>query len=422
MQIQKSYAISLFLDTRRKKANGLFPLKLRVFESTTRKTKLYATKFEFETEKHFNSVWKTEKPRKIHEDLRLELQAVETQANNAAKTLTVFSFEDFEQAMKFLTKGRKNVFSYYQQAIEQYKVNDQIGTATNYEQSLKSLKRFCQKETLLFTEITPQWLRNYEQFMTTKGKTVQSGSPPKGLSITTIGIYLRPLRAIFNTAIQDKTAPADLYPFSHRKYSIPAPKATKKALSKEQLKQLFAAEPATPDQEKAKAFWFFSYSCNGLNVADIARLQYKNISKDLLTFRRYKTKNTKREQAPIQVFLTDYAKQVIEQYGTKPESPESLIFEIIDNTAKAEKQHRQILNFVRYVNQHFGKFATKLDIHNVSTYTARHSFATVAIRQGAAMEFISEALGHSNLKTTKGYFAGFESEAKKQFAEKLMQF
>jgi site-specific recombinase XerD len=422
MQIQKTYAISLFLDTRRKKANGLFPLKLRVFDSSTRKTKLYSTKFEFETEKHFNSVWKTEKPRKIYEDLRLELLAVENQANNAAKTLTVFTFEGFEQAMKFLTKGRKNVFSYYQQAIELYRQNGQIGTATNYEQSLKSLKRFCQKESLLFTEITPQWLRNYEQFMTTKGKTVQPGSKPKGLSITTIGIYLRPLRAIFNTAIQDKLITADLYPFGHRKYTIPAPKATKKALTKDQLKTLFETTPQTPDQEKAKAFWFFSYSCNGLNVADIARLQYKNISNDLLSFRRFKTKNTKREQAPIHVFLTDFAKQVIEQYGIKPASPESLIFEIIDNNATPEKQHRQVLNFVKYMNQHFKKFADNLNIPNVSTYTARHTFATNSIRQGATMEFVSEALGHSSLKTTKGYFAGFESETRKQFAEKLMQF
>ena len=48
--------------------------------------------------------------------------------------------------------------------------------------------------------------------------------------------------------------------------------------------------------------------------------------------------------------------------------------------------------------------------------------ATQAIRSGASMEFVGEALGHSNIKTTQGYFAGFQDDNKKDFMEKLMQF
>jgi site-specific recombinase XerD len=411
MQIKKNYAISLFLDTRRqKKQNKLYPVKLRVFCSQIKKAKLYSTKFEFENEKIFNSVWKTEKPRKIHEDLRLEMQAVINAANDAAREIENFSFEAFERILRLDVK-EKDVFYYYDQQVFLYKRNQQISTANNYKLSAKSLKAFCRKNVLRFTEITPQWLKDYESFMLAEGK-----------SSTTIGIYLRPLRAIFNTAIEEKTITSNVYPFGRRKYTIPAPKATKKALTKDQLKALFEATPQTPEQEKAKAFWFFSYSCNGLNFADIARLKYKNLSAETLSFQRQKTKNTNRTQAPINVFITDFAKQVIEQYGSKPESPESFIFEILKPKSTPEQQHRQIQNFVRFVNQHFKKFADNLNIPNVSTYTARHTFATNSIRQGATMEFVSEALGHSSLKTTKGYFAGFESETRKQFAEKLMQF
>jgi integrase/recombinase XerD len=84
---------------------------------------------------------------------------------------------------------------------------------------------------------------------------------------------------------------------------------------------------------------------------------------------------------------------------------------------------RQLSNFIRLVNQHFKNFALSLGIdENVSTYWARHSFATNAIRSGASMEFVSEALSHSSLNTTKNYFAGFESEAKKEFSKKMMEF
>lgn len=410
MQIKTSYAISLFLDTRHIKKNKAYSVKLRVFSNDLKKAKLYSTKFEFFNEKDFNSVWKTEKTRKVHETLKLEMQAVLLKANSTAQSLDVFTFESFERGMKF-NKTRKDVFSFYEQAINDYKQNKQIGTASNYDLSMKSLKRFCNKETLLFIEVTSNWLKGYEKFMLSEGK-----------STTTIGIYLRPLRAIFNAAIDQKIINADLYPFGRRKYAIPEPKATKKALSQDQLKQLFETEAPTPEQQKAKAFWFFSYSCNGLNVADIARLQYKNVSDNLLSFHRQKTINTKRQQAAIQVYLTDFAKDVITKYGQEPISPETLIFDILQADATPEQQHRQTQNFVRFINQHIKNFAENIGIKNVSTYTARHSYATNLIRKGAAMEFVSESLGHSNLKTTQTYFKGFENETRKQFAEKLMQF
>ena len=75
------------------------------------------------------------------------------------------------------------------------------------------------------------------------------------------------------------------------------------------------------------------------------------------------------------------------------------------------------------VNQNFLKYARSLGItEKISSYWARHSFATMAIRKGASMEYVGEAVGHSNPKTTKGYFAGFEDETKKEFALKLLEF
>src|SRR5690606_17208599 len=101
---------------------------------------------------------------------------------------------------------------------------------------------------LEFKDITSQWLTEYEDNLIKNGK-----------SKTTVGMYLRPLRAIFNTAISNNTIKADLYPFGKRKYTIPTPKGVKKALPKEDLKTLFNGTPKTPEQQKAKDFWFFSY-------------------------------------------------------------------------------------------------------------------------------------------------------------------
>jgi len=56
----------------------------------------------------------------------------------------------------------------------------------------------------------------------------------------------------------------------------------------------------------------------------------------------------------------------------------------------------------------------------VTTYTARHSFATVLKRSGASYEFISESLGHRDMKTTNAYLANFEETEKRKYAGMLL--
>jgi site-specific recombinase XerD len=234
---------------------------------------------------------------------------------------------------------------------------------------------------------------------------------------------LRPLRAVFNTAIADNSINSEQYPFGKRKYTIPAPKSVKKALNKEQLTMLYKCEPKTLEQKKARDLWFFSYSCNGMNFKDIATLKFQDIKGESLTFTRAKTKRTNKSQAPSIVYLNDFTKQVIIDYGNAKGKPDDFVFDFISIEDSAIEIKRKVSNIVRYVNQHLKTLAKSIGIdEEISTYWARHSFATAAIRQGASMEFVSEALRHSNLNTTKGYFAGFEDEKKKEINAKLMEF
>lgn len=409
----RDYTISIYLDKRRKKANGTYPVKLRVFVNSTRTQKLYPTSFEF-TEDEFKNIWETSRPRGDYKIIAYRLKALETHALSIADKMSIFSLEDFETNLLKKPRLRANdVVGHYRAAIDKYRLNNQINTALNYEQSLNSMIDFYKKDLIPFNIISPQWLKEYEKYMV----------ETKGRSKTTVGIYLRPLRSIFNAAIANKSISAEIYPFGKRKYTIPAPRSTKKALTKDQLKLLFESTPSTQEQEKAKAFWFFSYSCNGMNFKDICMLQYKNIDGDTLQFRRAKTSNTNTTQSPVIVYLNEYTQSVIDKYGNINKLPDEYIFPIVDHSTSQEEIQRQLRNFVRFVNQHFSKFAKHIGIkENVSTYWARHSFATQAIRNGASMEYVSEALSHSSLNTTRNYFAGFEDEKKKEISKKMMEF
>jgi integrase/recombinase XerD len=411
--VQKKYQISIYLDSRRAKKSGRYPVKLRVFTSHPRMQKLYPTKFEF-TKEEFHSIWETKKPRGTNKDFRLLLQEIENKANKAADAILDFNIEEFEKNLlpenstKFVT-----VNDYYKKTIELYRHNNKYTTATSYEYSLKSLMNYCRKSTLSFKTITSQWLKDYQAYMEKEGR-----------SKTTIGIYLRPLRAIFNSAIADNIIKQELYPFGKKGYSIPNPKTIKTSISKEELGILFNGKPIDEHQKKAKAFWFFSYACNGMNMKDIAILKYKDIGKDdTIVFYRNKSKDTNAEQKPIIIYLNDFTKGVVAEYGNQKDSEETLIFPIIRKTDNTEERDRLVSNFNRFVNQHINRYSNHLGLDiKINPKIARHSFATNAIRSGAGMEFVQESLGHSNIKTTQNYFAGFADEQKRDIANKMMDF
>jgi len=237
-------------------------------------------------------------------------------------------------------------------------------------------------------------------------------------------MYLRALRTVFNTAIAEKEITNENYPFGKRMYQVPAVKSVKKALTKAELKTLMQAEAKTPEQIKARDFWFFSYICNGMNIKDIALLKYEDLQEGRIIFYRAKTINTaKNDLRPVVVHLTDYAKSIIEKYGNENKAPKQLIFSILNEQQTEKQKFTAVKNFTRFINQNLKKLAKDNNITaEISTYWARHSFATIAIRSGLSMEFVSDALNHSNMNTTQGYFAGFEDGNQKEVMESLMNF
>jgi integrase/recombinase XerD len=410
--------ISIYLDKRRELQNGKYPVKLKVYLNNIMVRKYFNLDFQF-SEKEFDCVF-DKNPKKEFQVIRHKLDVIKTQAQNVASTLKPFSFDVFETAMFGIKFDKENVIEHYEQTIVKLKKNGQISTASNYNLSLKSIIKFIEStkgkapQKISFPEITPNFLEDYESYMLNNlGKTR-----------TTISMYVRALRTIFNKAINENTIDKSFYPFGKNNYTPPSTKKVKKALSDIQLKMLLEGKPQTPEQEKAKAFWFFSYSCNGMNIKDIVNLKFKDIQGETFSFYRAKTLRTKKDDlTPIIVYLTDFSKQVIEQYGNTNKSPNSFVFPILENNENMELNHKQTQNFTRFINQHFKKYALSLGItEELSTYWARHSWSSRAIRIGLSMEFVSEALNHSDLKTTKNYFSGFTDEVNKNNSDKLMNF
>ncbi|TKT94167.1 site-specific integrase [Dyadobacter frigoris] len=397
------------LDDRREKSDGTFPLKLRV--TYDRKRKYINIGIDLSKE-DFNKI-NTSKLNHL-KDAKVKIKLLETKAENIYKGMTDFSITAFETLLLEKPEEIKpsDVYSLLSKYISQLKSEDRHSTASSYECALNSLKKF--KTKLNFEEITPEFLNAYERFMVSDGK-----------SLTTVGIYLRSLRTVYNQAIESKLIKQEFYPFKKSKFQIPAGRNIKKALILSDIEKIFSYQTVEGSgMDKAKDFWIFSYLCNGLNLKDICKIRYKDIDGDNLTVVRSKTKrSTKANQKLISIHLTDYSKAIIKKWSQKEVSPLTYIFPILPENVSAKRERELVQYLTKTVNKHMKAIGKVLEIAKpITSYTARHSFSTVLKRSGAPLEYISESLGHSSFQTTENYLDSFENESRKQYSNLLTKF
>jgi len=437
MRSDNEVTTKIILETWRSLKDGTFSVKLRVTHN--RKQKFYVLKDENKkslsmTKDGFKKVLgieslesekKQKRLTKDEKDLRLHLNELEKEARDVIKNLPIFTFEAFEAKYFNKKTDLTDVFASMEARAKELREEGKISTAVTYECALNSLKTFHGKKSLLFENITISFLRKYEEWMTTKIKRTDTSKERKANSLTTVGMYLRNVRAVYNSARQDGVLKGVQYPFGGKKgYQIPTGKNIKKALTQSEVGMImnFKAVPGSPEQ-MYRDFWMFSYLCNGINVKDMAKIMYKDIDGDVIHITRAKTEHeTRTKPKPVTVVITRQIGRIIDRWCNKPVLPDTYLLPILKPGIKPEEEYRRIQDVTKRINIHLKDIVEDLEItQKVTTYTARHSFATVLKRSGASTEFISESLGHKNLQTTENYLADFEIEEKKKWANKLTE-
>lgn len=318
---------------------------------------------------------------------------------------------------------------------------DAIGSSKLFFSAATSFLRFAihkgittvKSPALPFAMITPKFLDEYERWMLKEGKGPQDKKDPEGkwmsrkgtpASISIVGIYCRNVRTLFNEAIEAGAIEPKAYPF--KKYIIPQASNKKKALSSEVISQIFFYPcPEGSAMEFRRDLWIFSYLCNGMNFADMLSLKWKDVDlhANTIRFARAKTKRTKRENiSDILIDLNERTIAVLDKWGTTPRKPNSYIFPFLEDPMTELDKKRRIKQVIKVNNAWMGKIAKRLGYPNLklNTYEARHSFATMLIRSGAPMKFVSGKLDHGTVTTTERYIGTFEDEQTKAYMSALM--
>jgi integrase/recombinase XerD len=398
---------AIFIDKYHPKAEGLCAISIRVTHD--RKKKYFATGITL-TEADFNRVM-GEKPRDSFKSIALKLQAFEKKAADIVDMLPLFTWAAFEKHYLSNRAAKDNLDLAFSDYATELRGEDRIGTAVSYECSQSSLNKFAPGAK--FADVTPEFLTKYEKWMLGEGN-----------SVTTVGIYLRNLRTLFNNAITDGMLSKEYYPFGKKRYEIPTGNNIKKALTLSDIALIYYHKPERgTTAEMAKDYWLFMYLCNGINVKDMALLKYENIKGEILEFERAKTVRTKRKVEPIRVSLNEDMRAIIKRWGNTAKDVSTYIFPVLSKGLTAVRQRQLIQQLTKVINTQMKDIASELTItSDITTYAARHSFATILQRSGASVSFISEALGHSNVNTTQNYLAGFEDDSKKEMVRALTAF
>jgi len=231
-------------------------------------------------------------------------------------------------------------------------------------------------------------------------------------SANTMGIRMRSLRVLYNLAIEENLVNRSSYPFDRYKVSRLKEQTAKRALSKAEILKVIEFDVSQMKghthflRQLSKDIFVFSYLCCGMNITDIAHLKNKNIAKARIAYKRQKTGKV------LSFSLPGLAGSIIDSYSRENPQPDDYVFPILNKQKHVtmEQQRDRIKRVTKWVNQILSQMGTILQFAiPLTTYVARHSFATVLKRSGVNVALISEALGHSDIATTQIYLDSFEN-------------
>jgi site-specific recombinase XerD len=282
--------------------------------------------------------------------------------------------------------------------IQQLRDNGKVGNSYAYLNLRTTLHKFYGKKLIFyFCTVDVAFCNKFEAWMR-----------KNQFEDTTMHYYFRTLRATYNKAIEAKCANREKSPFVEYKLSRFSTKTKKRALSKESVKKILKMDCSDMSEKALLAHdvFSFSYYCGGISLVDVANLTPDNIIDGRLIYERQKTHGS------INLVMLDEAVAIIEKYAIYQKRA-GYLFPILDNRVHITPMQKfnRVRKLCHQINKELHKIADELGIkEDVTTYVARHSFATVLKKSGVNIGIISQALGHKDIKTTQIYLSEFDNE------------
>ena len=295
---------------------------------------------------------------------------------------------------------------YGQRLIERAQTKKAFNTARWYKDGIAAIKRFNDNQDIAIQDITIAFLQDFEADHIAKGNSKNS-----------ISAYLRAVRSITNYAVTDvfKRKRFENYPWGNGGYSIPSKKTQKRAIKRDVINQLRALNLSKGSALwKSQKYFFWMFNNRGMNFIDIAKLKKHQIidpiydDNNLISGRLKYTRS--KSDKDFSIKLTKESVEILNDFSFYDKKPDDFVFPIgFEFTKSGFETYRKKLT---RNNERFRELARMIGQPelNLTTYVARHSWASIAKSSGISTTIISDGLGHSDFKTTQTYLEQFEDD------------
>lgn len=300
-----------------------------------------------------------------------------------------------------------NFILFMRQVAGELRAEGKFGTAHVYRSTLNSVSTFQNGAHLNFRQITPAWLKNFEISLRSRG-----------CSWNTVSTYMRVIRAVNNRAVDLRKAAYVPHLFKSVYTGTRADR--KRFLEDKDMQKVFRRLPkslnATSEVLHSQKMFVLMFLLRGLPFVDLAYLRKSDLNGNVITYRRRKTGRS------LSVTLTSEAMLLIKDYmDNDMNSP--YLFSILKSNEGTEAAYREYQIALRNFNQNLFILSGLLGLEGkLSSYTARHTWATTAYYCEIHPGIISEAMGHSSITVTETYLKPFHYKKIDDANRKIVDF
>lgn len=279
---------------------------------------------------------------------------------------------------------------YMESCIEELGKRQKYGTALNYRKALNSFSSFLGKRKVPLARFNREVVEDYFRWLS-----------ERNISRNSISFYMRILRSVYNKASCELEHETTENPFRNVYTGID--KTRKRALDEDVIRRLNRLDLSrSAALDLSRDLFIFSYCARGMAFIDIAFLRKENIMDEVMRYRRHKTGQE------LYVRIEPCMLKIIGKYAGKTEGSPYL-FPVITET-DCEKACRQYRTALAYHNRKLKKIGRLAGVElPLSSYTARHTWATAARNHNIPLSVISAGMGHSSEKTTQIYIASIDN-------------
>lgn len=307
---------------------------------------------------------------------------------------------------------QETLTSFMKSRIVELKNEGRYGTAHVYRSVLKSILTYEERE-VAFSSVGHAWLKAYESYL-----------EKRLLQWNTISTYMRVIRAVYNCAVDCNLAPSIPHLFKHvftgrvTNHQRALKVEDMRKLTSSPLPTIYRSKPISKDLFKemtwARACLELMLRFHGMPFVDLAHLRKCDLKGDHLVLRRQKTGRQ------LSVRVSKRAKELMRPYlSTNPDSP--YLLNLLDDSLKDAEAYKAYQRLLRLFNLRLARLALLCQVYQkVTTYCARHTWATAGKYCHVPIEVISEALGHASVTTTEGYMKSFEESKVEKENKKIM--